>query len=265
MADTPAEPSLKPGRALVPALSFNGELSRAREKRFEETIVFVPFFGAKKAQLRRHAEFVNRLGFDCVLFDLKFSIDQTLVSARAGFGLKHVWADQIEKILNEVPGRKIVFSFSNPSASAIEAIARRNATDITALICDGGPSAKLLLSMVNYYRVEEPIRFAPARWLAALTGTLAWSPRFMEIIHADLRRLPKNFRILSIRGWKDPLISPDHIDQVFEPHTHLDWTKLSLPKGAHLNGLKDFRDEYAPPVTRFLESVATLLEPGPKS
>lgn len=237
-------------------LSFNGEFLEASEKKFQETVVFVPFFGGRKPQLRRHSEFVRDLGFDSVLFDLKFDIDVDIVSPNAGFGMKHVWADQIERVLNEVPGPKILYAFSNPSASAIEAIARRRAHEISGLICDSGPSAKLFWSMVNYFRFEKPVSFRPLRWASALTGTLAWSPDFTQAVHRDLLILPRGFRILSIQGWKDPLIPPDHIDKVFEPHPQIHWTRLGLPQAGHLNGLRDYYDQYVPPVTKFLHSIS---------
>ncbi|MEN0057697.1 MAG: hypothetical protein AAGB31_02590, partial [Bdellovibrio sp.] len=91
--------------------------------------------------------------------------------------------------------------------------------------------------------------------------SVGWSPYFHKDLAAHLRTFPAGFKILSIRGWKDPLIPPGHIDEIFEPHTHLEWTKLSLPEAGHLTGLRDFRQEYTPSVTRFLQSVATPLQP----
>ena len=238
--------------------SFNGELSPASKKKFAETIVFVPFFDATKIQMQRHVKFVNALGYDCLIFDLKFKVDQHLMSATSGFGLKHVWADQIEQILNELPGRKIIYSFSNPSASAIEAIARRSASDVIGLICDSGPSGQLWASMLNYYKFEKPISFWPQRLLTAISGTLLWSPQFSSLLSSDLEKFPEGFPILSIRGWKDPLISADQIDLVFDPHPQLKCTRLSLPKARHLNGLKDFRDEYELGVGHFLLGLPSL-------
>jgi hypothetical protein len=243
----------------APVLSFNGEFVAAPDKRFQETIVFVPFYKAKRPQLSRHRDLARDLGFDCVLFDLKDEISLKMISAQKGFGLKHVWADQVEKILNEVPGRKIVYAFSNPSSSAIEAIVRRNASDIAGLVCDSGPSTRFLESFLNYYKMEEPVFSSPLRFANAMLMTLAWSPHFASTVQSDMRRLPKNFPVLSIRGWKDPLITLDQIDLVFEPHHQIALRKLSLPKAVHLNGLKDFRDEYAPAVSEFLRSIATPL------
>ncbi|MEZ0390668.1 MAG: hypothetical protein ACAH59_00530 [Pseudobdellovibrionaceae bacterium] len=240
-----------------------GEWQKSQQKKFKETILLVPFFGAEKKNLQRHVEFLNELGFDCVLFNLKDewkSLASTFLSSEALFGLKHVWADQIEALLNEIPGQKIIFSFSNPTASALEAIARRRATDIQGLICDGGPSAQLWHSMVNYFTHEISLPFYPVKAFAAAATTLLWHPKFNDVIHEDLKKFPSGFRILSIRGWKDPLITPKMIDLVFDPHSQLDWQKLSLPEGKHLNGLKDFPDQYKPSVERFLKEIATPLK-----
>ncbi|MBX2995176.1 MAG: hypothetical protein KF681_10145 [Bdellovibrionaceae bacterium] len=249
----------KPSLSSPLELSFGGEFFAAKDKTFQETVVLVPFFGGRKHQLRRHCEMLSAMGFDNVVFDLKFDVDDKIFTAENKFGLKHIWADQIEKILSEIPGQKILYAFSNPSASAIEATARRGASDIAGLICDSGPSGRLQKSMMNYFRVEKPVRFLPLRFAASWISAFIWNPQFVAAVHKDLDQLPAGFEILSIRGWKDPLIPVDQIDMIFEPHAHLHWSKLSLPKAGHLNGLKDFRDEYLPPVQRFLSKIATPL------
>jgi hypothetical protein len=251
--------------ALVPEmkLSFGGAYHRTHNKKFQETILLVPFFGGSPKQLHKHVEFCNDLGFDCVTYKIKplpKRVTESLFSSKSTFGMKHVWADQIEQLLNEIPGRKIVFSFSHPSASAIEAIARRHAADINGLVCDSGPSGEPLNSIFNYFTFEDRISFLPLRWVTATISTLTWNPNFNSAIQDDLSNLPPEFRVLSIRGWKDKLISPHQIDKVFEPHTHLDWQKLSLPQAGHLNGLKDFPDEYKNPVQQFLKEIATSTE-----
>lgn len=243
-------------------LPYNGKIIRAPTKRFRETIIFVPFFGADQKNLQRHAEFVGEVGFDCVQFDLNddwgFSM-KNFISSKGEFGLKHIWADQIEEILNLIQGPKILYTFSNPSASAYEATANRNAWDIKAIISDGGPSGKLADSMINFFSHEQPLPTYPLRFILAYATAFLWNPQFSSVIHQDLSRFPKGFRLLSIRGWKDPLISPAMIDMVFEPHHHIDWEKLSLPEATHLNGLKDFPSEYKPAVEIFLKDVATEI------
>jgi pimeloyl-ACP methyl ester carboxylesterase len=254
-----ANPSSKP----TLNLPFSGELFRAPEKKFNETMVLVPFFGGTKSMLRRHVDFLNKIGYDVVAFTLKnleyTSPKFTLFSANQLLGVKHIWADQVEAILNQIPGNKILFAFSNPSASAIEAIVRRNATDVTGLVCDSGPSGHLLSSMYNYFSHYSPIKLIPLRALAALAMTLSWSPQFHSIVHGDLEKIPDGFKILSIRGWKDNIIPAHDIDKVFEPHLNVDWQRLSLPQAGHLNGLKDFAEEYETPVAEFLKGISSFV------
>lgn len=237
------------------------KLDKAGAK-FEETLVFVPFFGGGRSQLKKHIELIEGLGFTTEFIDLddEFkALFTNVFSANKGLGFKHVWADRIESALNQIPGKKIVFSMSNPSSGAIEAISRRAASDIRALICEGGPTNNFWESIVNYLTHEKPIGFKPARWALAAATTVLWTPDFRKSLHEDLSVLPSKFPILSIRGWKDPLIDSKDIDAVFEGHENLDWQKLSLPEAGHLNGLKDYPDEYTGPLKKFLEKVATPL------
>ena len=242
-------------------LPFDGEFFLAREKKFEELIFFVHFFEGSKKQLLRHIKLVNSWGFDAFAFQLRGDHTDLRslklpISAKGGFGLKHIYADQIETLLNLIPGQKIIFSFSNPSASAIEAMARRNCSDTLALVCDSGPSGRFLPSAYNLYTHEYKIRPLPLRLALTPILSLSWSPLLHKDLHKDLATFPAGFRILSIRGWKDVLIPPQHIDEVFEPHTQLDWSKLSLPEAGHLTGLRDFKAEYAPSLEKFLKRVA---------
>lgn len=223
------------------------------------TIVFVPFFGGKRAALRRHMDFIDRLGLKWVFVDLDFDPIKFFLkpfsSSNHAFGMKKQWADRIEKTLNDVPGKKIIYSFSNPSAGAIEAIARRNAHDILGLICDGGPTGDLFQSILNYYKYEKKMKWLPARYLTAFISTHMISLDPKSICNEDLKKFPANLPILSIRGWKDPLISPRQIDLIFDSHKHLKWQKLSLPQGKHLDGLKKFQQEYEKSVGDFIKGL----------
>lgn len=237
-------------------------LLRASQKRFCEIILVVPFFGSEPHQLTRHVDLFNALGFDVFLVNLQFNYDWSKlpISSKMNFGLKHIWADQIESVLNSLQGDKIIFSLSNPTAGAIEAIARRRANDVKALICDSGPSKQVLKSILRLYTKEKPLPFLPWNIARSSLDYLMISPSFSKDLDSDLAQFPKDFPILSIRGWRDNVIPSSYIDEVFEPHPHLAWQKLGLPEAEHLNGLRDYPEEYTPPVKKFLEAHATKLQ-----
>lgn len=237
---------------------FDGQYYPSAKKQFNEVIFFVHFYEGSKLLLKRHIDLVNELGFDAFAFNLlgKETLLTNPFSRKMIPGIKHIWADQINDLLNLIPQKKIIFSFSNPSTSAIEAMAERNNIDTVALICDSGPSDQFLMSAYHLFQF-----FKKDGLLKSLTKTiitpLIWSPYLQKDVHTHLAKFPKGFKVLSIRGWKDSLIPPNQIDSVFERHANIDWRKLSLPKASHLNGLKNFRDEYTAGLKLFLYDVGT--------
>ena len=240
---------------------FQGKWHRAPIKKFEEIIFFVHFYLGSPKLLQRHVHFVNDLGFDAFTFQLddKWNWNCWPLTSDLRIGLKHRYAEQIEFLLNEITEKKIIFAFSNPSASAIEAMAARKCSDTVALICDSGPSGpgKAVKSAFNL--LEHQLNHSAATSFLRLPFfTLKWSYRAHFDLAPQLDSFPEGFKILSIRGWKDPLIPPDHIDSVFDPHDQLDWRKLSLPKAGHLVGLRNFPEVYKPTVKSFLKEVATM-------
>lgn len=243
------------------SLPFNGELYKAPEKKYKETILLVPFFDSNRSAIQKHIDFLLSLGYDVATFDLvdDVNLSKLPISTEFKFGLKHIWADQVAKILAELPGQKIVFSMSNPSAGAIEAIGRRRGGDVKALICDGGPNAYHLKPVFRLFKQMNPQISLAAQLVKAVIGYVALSPFWTQDLQHDLTLFPQGFPILSIRGWKDPLIGPHNIDQVFEPHTQIEWQKLSLPEGEHLDGLKNFPNDYKPAVEKFLKKFSTHL------
>lgn len=243
------------GQAQFP---YNGQLHKSLNKKYDEIVIFILFYEGEQISLKKHISLMNELGFDAFSFDLRSRFDwlQKPISRDGQIGLKHCYADQITDVLNLFPNFKIVYSFSNPSASAIEAMAFRQCSDIKALICDSGPSGKLIESIFSLFQL-----YKNDSLLVSLTKTLlspvAWSLKFHADVHKHLNQFPTQFPILSIRGWKDELIPPSHIDAIFEKHPQLNWKKLSLPRAGHLNGLKDFPVEYKKGVEHFINSIKT--------
>lgn len=241
-------------------LPYDGTFYYAKNKKFSETIFFVHFYEGSKLLLKRHIELVNELGFDAFAFNLLNNKEyfKNPISRRKEIGIKHVYSDQIEFLLNAIAGKKIIFAFSNPSASAIEAMYLRHCSDTTALICDSGPSGKFVKSFFNLFRNYKENNLIQTLAKSVFVP-IFWSRHLHKDVSQQLASFPKGFPILSIRGWKDDLIPPDHIDSLFEGHPNLSWRKLSLPQAGHLNGLKDFRENYTNGVRNFLLEVATPI------
>lgn len=237
---------------------YAGEVFPAAEKKYKEIIFFVHFFGGSKKLLRRHIEFVNRLGFDAFAFNLSndWGLHKWPFTRKGRFGLKHAFAEEIETLLNLLPQNKIVFAFSNLSAAAIEALDDRRCHDIRGLICDSGPAANFIQSSYNLFTYQLKTTFIPWRLIKSVLLGPYWSPYFHLDIRKQLARFPKSFPVLSIHAGKDLLISPETIEAIFENLKNLDWQKLDLPLAEHIRGLKDFPEEYEPKVKAFLQQNA---------
>ncbi len=244
-------------------LPFDAELMKAKQRRFNETVVFVHHFGGSRRTVLRHVRLVHDLGFDAIRFDLIFNKaaqgDRLPITGDLNWGVRHVWANQIESILNALPGRKILFAFSMPAASALQAVARRHGGDIAGLVCDSGPFLQISRCTWNLYREQYQVRSRILR--AGYTGLsmLLWGLGFEEQIKKTLAGIHRGFPVLSIRGWQDSLVPPNAIDELFNLQDHLDLEVLSLPEAGHLTGLRDFPQEYTARVKKFLNHISTDL------
>ncbi len=239
----------------------DGELFNAQEKKSDHLIFFAHFYGGNKKVLRRHIEFVNELGFDAYVFNLHdefnehYYVPYSEVSEK--FGMKHALADQIEEHLDLLPEykSKIIFAFSNIAGCAIEAMARRDISDIAAMICDSGPGVGFIMSAYRFLGEQFKLKSPVLKFFATPLFILCWSKERQTDVPEDLKKLPANFKILSIRGWKDSLITPKDIDAIFEPCKNIQWTKLALPEAQHLTGLRDYPNEYRSGVENFLKNI----------
>lgn len=250
---------------ILKSLPHNGSWHYAQDQRYEETIVFVHHFGGSPKALRRHVEMVNSLGFNAVTFQNIFNelkLPAPLpISPKMDFGIFAVWRDQIESVLNTISGKKIVYSFSNLCFSAIAAVGERHASDISGIVCDSGPARDIIRSWWNLVGEKYKIKNFFLKTAMLPIGYLFIGLSFKENIPKVLRALPDNLPVLSIRGWQDHLVPYEEIEAFFDQQDHLDLRVLSLPKGGHLDGLKQFPDEYLPAVKEFLEKISKKV-PG---
>lgn len=244
-------------------LPFDGEWGRAPERKFKETIVFVHHFGGSTQNVLRHAKMAMELGYDTVRFPLVYNTilpaQKLPITADLKFGARHVWAGQVEAMLNAIPGKKIVYSFSMPSNGALEAIAKRRAKDVAAWVCDGGPFLQIFKCSWNLFEHEFKVRSRLLRGLYTSFSYFIFGHGIDEETPKLLAMFPDGFPVLSIRGAKDPLVPEDAIDDVFRSATRLEVQELSVPDGEHLDGLKNHADAYRPVVERFLKTHSTSL------
>lgn len=224
----------------------------SKKKPGSPLIFFVHFYGGHQKVLKRHINLVNDLGYDAFCFNMPnfkqleispFSFLKKKSSSplfvNGNFGMKHLYADMIRFYLKQIPGPKIVFSFSNPSASVLEVLAEDcEAFEVKGLICDSGPSLAFLRSAWNLAIAQEH-----QPWLFTLFSG-SWSWKFHLDLPGQVARLPKNFPVLSIRGGKDSVIPAWHIEKAFKSVTQLNLDIALLPEAGHLDGLKRFPGIY---------------------
>ncbi len=258
------------------SLPYEGEIFEPVKRRFEETIVFVPFFNGKKEQLKRHIEWIVELGFRSAILENSipnrgFPNPRKLFSKDRQWGVKHVWADEVERFLDLIDGPKIIFAFSGPSACAVEALARReehlgavsngtsgagSAGDVRALICDSGPFFYDRYCNRNRLFLERGIRNPIALAAMSTIHEKIWSHDHTGTLRNALAKLPQHFPVMSIRPLNDVLVPPWATDAAFREQTHLDLDVFDVPGAAHLKALRDHPEIYKPTVGKFLKAHA---------
>lgn len=234
----------------------------AKEKKFNEAVVFVHHYGGHRHSFKRHMDWVNDLGYDVITFDLPIrQISELLhhfpVNKEWALGLRHVWADKIEEVLGGLAERKYVFSFSYSSMAALMALERRHCIDICGWICDGGPFLEAASGIENLIHIQNRffksafLRKSVAQTLSYLLGE--WNYR-RDATRA-LQSLPKGFPVLSLRSEKDELITPIMIDEFFAPaFGHIDLHRVTLHNSHHLTGFREDPDTYQSALKNFLKA-----------
>jgi hypothetical protein len=225
---------------------------RAKTRLFEETIVFTHHFGGHGASTKRHQDFVNALGFDCVSFNL--AKDWRTLKLET---FRQAWVKQLTGILDQVPGPKILYTFSSPSLATPEVIVDEKRNDIRAWICDGGPFLQMLHCFQNYYRYQANLTGALNQLAAVFAYGIVGCIGLESKVHQWMRDFPKDIPILSIRSGHDKMVPLSAIDEFFAGTSHLNFQKLEIAEAEHLEGLKHFPGIYEPTVRNFLEKIST--------
>lgn len=220
-------------------------------------IILIPFYGAKPFQLQRHKAFFNKNNYPVTI--VKLSQTWTpYIGKNKKFGMKSKWTDEIVEAIDQVPGAKVLFAFSNPGASAIEAITRRPNSAILGLICDSGPSGDFYPSVLGLLKHHIKFKSVLVRFVLSILFYYIWSPGWNKQIISDVAKLKDHFPILSIQSSHDLLISIEQINKVFNQKTQLQLEKLILPDTGHLMGLKQHPELYQKTVLTFLTALKNI-------
>lgn len=193
----------------------------------------VHHYGGHKYSFKRIFEYLNSIGLDVYTFDLPYSeMNQVtrLPTYKKGFGLRHKWAEAITKRLDEIGGEKFVYSFSSPGAAALDAMSARDFSDVRGWLCDGGPFMDLQTGMTNLVKEAGLFggkyfndwglknSFVPKLY----SNTVGWllinlygSQNYQEDMAKHLKKMPKDFPVISFREAEDKLVYPRMIDQFF--------------------------------------------------
>ena len=245
-------------------LPHSGFLQPAPERRFEEVIVFVHHFGGSPESLSKHIQYVNELGFDAVAFQLQMASPKKMLrlplTRNHKWGVSNVWEEQISDIFKAINRPKIVMSFSSPSGAALNAISEQPPGEIKGCICEGGPFAQVRRGYWNYFTHEIKIGNPIIRaGMANMVYYLLGGSSFVDAAKKRLKKLPQDFRILSIRAWSDRMVSIKAMDEYLKGSDHLAVEVLSLPEIDHLQGLSRAPEEYKLRVSKFLNSIGTKI------
>jgi hypothetical protein len=216
--------------------------------------VFTHHFGGHGSSTKRHQDFVNELGFDCVSFSLDCEWKPSM-----RMSLREVWVAQLTHILDQVPGDKILYTFSSPSMVTPQVLIEGHRTDIRAWICDGGPFLDLFHCFQNYYKHQKDFTGVMNRVAASLGYVVIGAVGLSRRVRRWMAAFPPDVPVLSIRAGHDHLVSERAIDSFFAAGAQMNLQKVAIPEAEHLEGLKNFPNIYKPAVKEFLTTYAQTL------
>ena len=243
---------------------YEGEIFEPKEKKFEEIIVFVHWYGGHKKQLRRHIQFVNQLGFRALAFNLfpqPFKGSYAFLKNPKTYftTLLSRWSRQTLEVLSDVQKeKKILFGFSFGCNVITQIFSKIPNT--TAVIFDGGPFSSVLENSWRYLSYQESIKNPLLRGLAVILWILFCGFFLLRLqVHSSLKKWPVGLPVLSFRAIEDLLVPPATIDKILKPHSQLDTTVALIPEVQHLQGMKVQPDFYKKALEKFLIKYGTII------
>jgi len=255
----------------ITSLPFEGEYLHSPSKRHKEIVVFIHHFGGSKKTTRRHQKLILDEGYDCVIFNLYYhSFDSGLSQwKRVGKFFTHFltfhknfihsWSFQLNEVLNQIPGQKILFSLSSPSTSVVGVLGHYKRTDIQGWVCDCGPFLDAWSCFRNYNSLLANIKNPFLLYLInasafVMFGGIGYKAR----MKSWLSQFPMNFPVLSLRCEKDLLVPPTSIDKFFNISNALRIFRHTFKDLGHLEGIKRAPQEYRQVLVQFLQACKNI-------
>lgn len=221
-------------------------------------VIFTHHYGGSEKTVRRHVALVNELGFDAVTFNFSWHGDHP--RPIFPFYLRNRWAREFGRVIDQIDGEKIIYSFSAVAASPVKWLAgryKKGNFDVVGYIFDSGPFRNGWRCWNNYVREIDHIGFAPLRKLWVWAKMAFWGFGHTKSITADLQTVfsqKPDLPVLSIRSEKDLLVPLDEIEALFDGR-NLKNLSVYVVKGCpHLAGLKNHPEEYEKKVKDFLST-----------
>ncbi len=254
-------------------LPYEGEYRKAPSKRFNEVIVFVHHFGGQKRSTRRHQEMVLAAGYDCVIFNLHYnsskathSPNQRLLRLFKNYlkvprSFISIWTDELNEILNQIPGPKIIYSLSSPSTAVVGCLGPKKRQDIQAWVCDCGPFLKVWQCFWNYSKYEAKrsnffsiLFFNTFGFL--FFGGVFYRTRMRRWLRINNRQVPT----LSLRAGQDRLVPAHAVSDFFSLPNSLRVESETFAHSNHLDAIKTDASRYQSVVLTFLQNHSSFLE-----
>lgn len=214
----------------------------APEKKYQERVLLVHFFGGNQKLLLRHIRVLNQIGLDVYAFD--FSYRKNIVYKQfpklknKEYQIQKIWMQELKDVLDYVPGPVVFFSFSGPASCSVH-WAAKHPEKVIGLVSDSGPFTHLFKCNFNLAKVEFGLKSKWQRLLFSVFITPLWNTAHTKELLENLANIKEATPYLSIQPVLDEVVPIDYQEDVFARSPHkLKLEVLRLEKSGHLTGLK---------------------------